>query len=124
MHPHRGHRHRGAGLVREPDELVVLDPEVFSRAAELVWDRDNEFACLALDDAFYALVGNEAPLDAYRAYHDEFAKWFCPPHILLRRDSEPWWGSDEHWPLETTNTEARCMALLLMHHIITDGNES
>ena len=105
-------------MTREPD--TALDPEVFSRAAEMVWDRDNEFACLALDDAFYEATSNGGEVADYRAYHDEFAKWFCPPQ-LTQKGLVPWWEEDKHWPKETTNTEARCMALLLMHHLIIDG---
>ena len=113
MHPHRGHRHRGVGLVREPS---ALDPEVFLEAASALWEPQNGYACLAIEDGWMR-VDEDIDSPSLLAYQDAFAAWFRPQWAPAYPHSVAWWGLCE----DPEEREARCMALLLMHHLITDG---
>lgn len=99
---------------REPD--TALDPEVFLEAASALWEPQNGYACLAIEDGVKR-VDDYADSPSLRAYQDAFAAWFRPQWAPAYPHCVAWWGPEE----APEEREARCMALLLMHHLIDDG---
>jgi len=85
---------------------MKLDPKVFTRAAELIAEEQECYACSALVVA----VDERRRPDISCRYKDFFIAWFCPNGARLEA---PWWGPYRYQDA----AEARVMALLLCSYI-------
>lgn len=104
-------------MTREPDALVVLDPEVFLEAASALWEPQNGYACLAIEDG-WKRVDDFVDSPSLQDYQDAFAEYFRPPWAPGYPHCVAWWGLEE----DPEEREARRVALLLVHHIIKESN--